>query len=181
MSVLSLSKAIKRFRKRDDGTALVEFAVFLPLFLLSFAIIVEFSRLFFSYQGAVEGVRDAARYLARVTDGDICVGQSAGSGINLTVINPNTDNNDILLVIKRNMDNEVGELPVKVELQQVVLSYECVVPAAGTYRQKEVPIARVAADFKINFPLEGVFRFNSINNLLSVQHTIVDQSRIYGV
>ena len=79
------------------------------------------------------------------------------------------------------MDNEVGELPEKVELGTVVTTYECVVPAAGTYRQEEVPIARVSANVTIRLPLEGVFRFNNINNLLRIDHVIVDQSRIYGV
>ena len=52
---------IDRFRREESGVALVEFALFLPLFALSFFVIVEFSRIFFSYQGAIVGVRDAAR------------------------------------------------------------------------------------------------------------------------
>ena len=50
-----------RFFKRSEGAALVEFAILLPVFVLAFFTIVEFSRTFFSYQGAVVGVRDAAR------------------------------------------------------------------------------------------------------------------------
>ena len=54
-----------RFAEREDGAALVEFALLLPIFLLLFAMAVEGSRTFWSYQTAIAGVRDAARYVAR--------------------------------------------------------------------------------------------------------------------
>ncbi|CAN0605625.1 unnamed protein product, partial [Ectocarpus sp. 12 AP-2014] len=69
----NVSAYLTKFRREESGVALVEFAIFLPLFLLAFFVVVEFSRIFFSYQGAISGVRDATRYLARVADADVCV------------------------------------------------------------------------------------------------------------
>lgn len=58
---------------RDKGgAALVEFSILLP-FLVSFALgMFEFGRFLYQYQMVVEGLRDGARYLARLdpTDAD---------------------------------------------------------------------------------------------------------------
>ena len=148
MAMQSISSRLKRFRRDEEGVALVEFGIFLPLFLLSFFVIVEFSRVFFSYQGAVVGVRDAARYLARVAPSGICSGAADGSGGVLVYTNAN-GNDAIAEIVLRNMDNENGFLPAKIYLQNVASTYVCVVPAPGTYRQDEVPIAQVSVDIEI--------------------------------
>ncbi|MGH6892691.1 MAG: TadE/TadG family type IV pilus assembly protein [Dongiaceae bacterium] len=56
---------------RDDfGAALVEFTILAPfLFALAFGI-AEFGRFLYQYQLVVEGLRDAARYLARLDPDD---------------------------------------------------------------------------------------------------------------
>ena len=57
--------------------ALVEFAISLPLILVVSYGTIDSMRLFWTYQAAVAGVRDAARYVARVAPDDICT--SGGS------------------------------------------------------------------------------------------------------
>ena len=60
------------FRSTTSGATVVEFAILMPVMLVCFGTIVEGARIYWNYQSAVSGVRDAARYLARTTDGQIC-------------------------------------------------------------------------------------------------------------
>ena len=182
--MLGIKSRLKGFRRDEDGVALVEFAIFLPLFLLSFFVIVEFSRVFFSYQGAIVGVRDAARYLARVAPANICSGAANGAGGVLVFNNPDGNGGTIDAIeeiVYRNMDNETGILPTNVFIMNVTSTYVCVVPAAGTYRQVEVPIAQVSAQFQIVLPLGGILEFNGLPLIPNITHTVTDQSRIFGV
>jgi hypothetical protein len=57
-----------RFWKKEDGAALVEAMVVLPFFMVLALGILEFGNLLYQYHHIVSGVRDAARYLARVQD-----------------------------------------------------------------------------------------------------------------
>lgn len=180
----SLRSTLSQFRKSEDGVALVEFALFLPLFLLSLFVIVEFSRVFFSYQGAIVGVRDAARYMARVAPEGICVGASDGTGGVLTFSNPDGNGGSVsasYAIVYRNMENESNVLPTNVEILNVVSTYVCEVPAPGTYRQDEVPVAQVSADIRITLPLVGILELNGQPLIPPITHTITDRSRIFGV
>lgn len=66
-----------RFLRDEDGVALVEFAVVLPMMLLVLAIIFEGTRLLLSYQAAISGVRDATRFLSRVVPATVCASVAA--------------------------------------------------------------------------------------------------------
>ena len=180
----TLKSRVSRFYKDEGGVALVEFAIFLPIFVLSFFVIVEFSRVFFSYQGALTGVRDAARYMARVYPAEICAGAADATGdVTSSVDNPVDTNNDIAFqIIKRSMHDENSQFPTKVKIVNVSTSYRCVTPAiAGTYRQVEVPIARVFATVEIELPLGGILELNGLPLLPKITGRIADESRIYGV
>jgi Flp pilus assembly protein TadG len=56
------------FRRDEGGAALVEGAILLPLLVVLFVGIFEFSWFFYQQHLASLGVRDAARYLARLPD-----------------------------------------------------------------------------------------------------------------
>ena len=184
-----IHKKILRFSRREEGVALVEFALFLPVFLLSFFVIVEFSRTFFSYQGALSGVRDATRYAARVLDRDVCEDLS---GTELDITNSdlfkNTNEVDgstdaLYQIVFRNMDNENSALPSSVELVSVTAKYTCEVPVEGTLNQARVPVAEVSARFLITLPLIGLLELNGLNGIIpdaTISRTIVDRSRIHG-
>ena len=75
MILVNGSKCIASgFRQSEAGATAVEFAILLPVMMVVFAAIVEGSRIYWNYQSAVSGVRDASRYLARITNADICGG-----------------------------------------------------------------------------------------------------------
>jgi Flp pilus assembly protein TadG len=184
MMVSTLKSKAVRFYRDEGGVALVEFAIFLPIFVLSFFVIVEFSRVFFSYQGAMTGVRDAARYMARVYPAEVCAGAADGSSVVTNVVtNPADTNSDIAFqIIKRNMHNENNAFPSLVRVVSVSTSYRCVTPATeGTFRQAEVPIARVFAVVEITLPLGGILELNGLPLLPKITGRIADESRIYGV
>lgn len=172
-----------RFRREEEGVALVEFALFLPLFLLAFFTIVEFSRLFFSYQGALTGVRDATRYMARTLSSETCEGLAGGTKVNLTREETPGPGNIYYNIVLRNMDTELAQvLPVNVELLYVQPAYFCVEGAApDSYRQLRVPMAEIEARFRVTLPLVGILELNGQPIIDPIEHSVVDQSRIYGL
>lgn len=60
----ALHIACRRFRRSEDGTALVEFAIVLPIFLLLFFTLIEFGRLGGEYVMADKATQRAARIAA---------------------------------------------------------------------------------------------------------------------
>lgn len=167
---------LSNFRKDTSGVALVEFAIFLPIFLLALAVVVEGSRIFFSYQGAIVGVRDAARYMARAAPGDVCTDATVSGGVISGTLRTR-----LVEIIDEAMDNERDELPNQVQRGTVSAAWVCVSPPTGTtYRQTRVPVAQVSANFTILLPLGSVFEWNGIT-LPTINHTVTDQSRIFGV
>ncbi len=79
--------------KRQNGVALVEFALILPLLLLLTLITVEFGRAIWEYNTLTKSVRDAARYLSLQTPGTkipearnlLVYGNTAGTGTPLAI------------------------------------------------------------------------------------------------
>ncbi len=174
-----LISAFRRFRRKEDGVALVEFAIFLPIFLLAFFVIVEFGRTFFNYQGAVSGVRDATRFAARTLDADICAGEVDGGG-GILAIAQETSDDVFMTIVRRRLFNESGVLPTNVRVRRVVSSYRCVV-RPGLYRQVEVPIARVQARLEITLPLGDILELNGRPVLDRIVTNITDESRVFGL
>jgi len=161
----SLLKTARRFNARENGAILVEFALVLPLMLLFFAVMVESARLFWTYQTAISGVRDAGRYLAKIAPVDICL-----NGGNLTSYNP---------TLKNIVENDIsgGSLLVPlVSLNSVTTSLTCV---AGTYRISPAPVATVTANVTVQFPFGAVFGLFG-NSFTSVTTNISDQVRVFG-
>jgi Flp pilus assembly protein TadG len=58
-----------RMHKKQNGVALVEFALVLPLLLLLSVFAIEFGRAIWEYNTVTKSVRDAARYLSIQTPG----------------------------------------------------------------------------------------------------------------
>ncbi|WP_160763396.1 TadE/TadG family type IV pilus assembly protein [Kangsaoukella pontilimi] len=170
---------LQRFKRREDGAALVEFALILPPFLLAFFVIVEFSRLFFSYQAAVQGVRDATRYMARITAEDSCAGQTSTSTPSFGTPETGTSGDVFYPIVFRNMATEVDTLlPANVTLVNVKSRIKCV---AGAFRDPIVPVAELEAQFRITFPLVGILELNGQPLLDPIDHIVNDESRIYGI
>ena len=61
-------RSVVRLCCNRDGSAMVEMAAILPFLLVLGCGVFEFGAFFYQYQMIEAGVRDAGRYLARVSD-----------------------------------------------------------------------------------------------------------------
>jgi Flp pilus assembly protein TadG len=59
---------LRRFRRDVQGVAAIEAALAIPFMVFLAAGLFEFGGLFYNFELVQTGVRDAARYLARVAD-----------------------------------------------------------------------------------------------------------------
>ena len=157
---------VERYGRDEDGATLVEFAMVLPMLLLVFAVIIEGGRLFWSYQTAIAGVRDATRYLARVAPGDICDTAGSVSSYQATLEN-----------IVRNRSNGSAIFPSSITVTSVVPTHTCV---GGSYRGGSVPIATVTANLRVTFPFRNAFALFGGASLVTINTTVSDQNRIFG-
>ncbi|WP_241560087.1 TadE/TadG family type IV pilus assembly protein [Solirhodobacter olei] len=164
-----ISPIIKRcraFAGGERGAILVEFALVLPMMLIFFAVIVEGSRMMWSYQTAIEGVRDASRYLARVAPANIC---SLGGGYDISVWQP-----DLQQIVSQTISGQVFPTDVTVS---VTPGFRC---DTGDFRNTPVTIGTVSAQVQIQFPFSSLLSFFGGTAPASLQTTLTDQSRIYG-
>ena len=162
---MTLRTHLGNFRRDEDGAALVEFGLSLPLVLVLFAAIVDGSRMLWAYQAVSAGVRDAARYVARVAPRDICT--TGGSLVGFTA-----RLNDIVT------ETAAGTafFPEGMAITSVTPSLTCV---AGTWRDGTAPIAEVTAVIEIPMPFANVVAFAG-GEITTITATVRDQSRIYG-
>lgn len=153
------------FASDDEGAIVVEFSLVLPIMLLVLALTVESARMAWSYQSVIAGVRDAARYLARMTPLEICTtgGSVAASGTLLKQI------------VERDLDG-TALFSSRVTVNSVTPSYTCV---SGSYRVNPVPVGTVSANITIHFPMGNVLSLFG-NGLSSVTTDVTDTSRIFG-
>lgn len=165
MSSSCIAERLRRFGRDESGVALVEFAVVLPMMLLVFAVIIEGSRMMLSYQSAINGVRDATRYLARVVDADACTKLPSVSGYAAKLKT---------LVVQGTTAKSV--FPSSVTVGTVTPSYRCV---TGSYRGGAVPVAQVTAVLTVNFPFEGLFRLAG-GSRPTLTTSVTDQARVFG-
>ena len=158
-------KFAKRFAKDENGGILVEFSIVMPFMLLLLALTVEASRLMWSYQSLIAGVRDAGRYMARVTPSTICSNGGSVAGLSAKL-------RDIV-------EKDIGGsdlFPSSVTVNTVTPSYSCV---SGSYRVSPAAVANVSANVTIHLPLGGVMALFG-DGLSSVTTDVADKSRIFG-
>lgn len=157
---------LRQLRQDETGAQLVEFALVLPILLLLFAVTIEGGRMMWAYQSVVAGVRDATRYLARITPMDICDGGA-----------PDVSGQaDRLSVIVRESSDGMDLFPVSIQITSVTPDLTCV---SGDYRSGVAPIVQVTAALQITFPFSGIFSFVG-DSLSTLDTTVADQSRVYG-
>jgi hypothetical protein len=168
---------LARFRSTTSGATVVEFAILMPVMLVCFGTIVEGARIYWNYQSAVSGVRDAARYLARTTDGQICVGLPAAEEY------PGHDligNAVARARIRANMgDGSANLFPTGVRfrnLQTRLLCYDTPGHSAPL-----TPVAVVRMEVVVDLPFGAVMEFFGRRENTQMISVITDQSRIYGL
>jgi Flp pilus assembly protein TadG len=159
---------INRFRRSQSGAALVEFGVSLPLILIVAFGIIESMRLLWSFQAAVAGVRDATRYVARAAADDICTNGGSLDGWN-----------DQLTAIINTSITGAAIFPDGIALTGVTATLAC--PNDLDLRQAEVPVARVTANLRMQFPMTAVFRLAGGDGWGTINTSVVEEARIYGL
>ena len=159
-------RGLGKFWRSQHGAMLAEFAIVLPMILLIFGVIVESGRIFWSYQSAVAGVRDASRYLSRVVPVDIC-----NTGGSVASYEPS---------LSYRVSKTIGgnpAFPSSVSLVGLTASVTCV---AGAFRIDPVPVANVVANVQVTFPFSGAMQFfGSQSENITTQ--IESESRIFGL
>jgi Flp pilus assembly protein TadG len=160
-----LPHALRQFIADESGVALVEFAIVLPMMLLTFAVTIEGARLMLAYQSAISGVRDATRYLSRILPATICT--TGGSATTYT--------SQLTTIVGQSVGGQ-SVFPSAVTLNSVTPSYACV---TGTYRVNPAPVATVSASVTITYPFSGIFTLMG-GTVPSVTTTVTDRSRIFG-
>lgn len=162
----SVRSHLRRLASDESGTHLVEFAFVLPMMLLVFGVIIEGGRMMWSYQTVVAGVRDATRFLARVTPRDICDDD----------VSAISDFDDTLIGFIRNDSDGSSVLPSGVTVTGIVTELECF---DGEFRSDVAPIATVRADVEVTFPFAALFILVGASHP-TLETSVTDQSRVYG-
>ena len=155
------------FARAEEGAALVEFAMVLPMMLLVFAVIIEGSRMMYAYQSAIGGVRDATRYLARVVPGNVC---AAGGSV--------TGHAPKLMSIVSQSTTGGAIYPGGVTVTSVTPSLACV-GRSGTCRVSPAPVATVTAVVDIAFPFQGIFGLFG-GTPAGITTTVIDRAKVFG-
>ena len=160
-----LVRFLRRFRRCDDGAALAEFALILPLLLLFFAVTIEGARLMWSYQATIAGVRDATRYLGRTVQTDICT-----TGGSLAAWE------DRVTAIVRDTADGSSLFPASITIDRVTPTLTCY---SGGYRLATTPVATVTAELTITWPFAGVLAVFG-TTLPDSRTQVADTGRVFG-
>lgn len=163
-----LRLGFSRLCRREDGAALVEFAISLPLILILTFLSVDSMRLFWSYQAAIAGVRDATRYLARIAPADLCTsgGSVTGYAGQLETIVETTISGAALF-------------PAGVTVTSLTPTLTCVTSLG--LRQASVPVATVSANLSIAMPFSQILQVIGATPAATINTTVRDQARVYGL
>lgn len=167
-----------QFRNGTSGATVVEFAILMPVMLVCFGAIVEGARIYWNYQGAVSGVRDAARYIARIEDRDICIGRPIGLLSESSII----ANAIAQERIEANMGNGASNLfPLGVSIVNNSVSTRLRCVATPGHSQDVTPVVVVAVRVRVDLPFGTVFELFGVRDNTRMVSRITDQARIYGI
>lgn len=159
-----LARHIRCFCRSDDGAALVEFGMVLPVLLLVTAVIVEGGRITWAYQSVSAGVRDAARMIARIAPPDLCPGGSVGpyDALATEIVSQSIDGSSVM--------------PRMVTVLDVEPTLLCV---AGAYRVDPSAVVQVRARVRVDYIFGNVFSLFG-TGLGALETEVADQSRVFG-
>ncbi|MGB5865479.1 MAG: TadE/TadG family type IV pilus assembly protein [Sulfitobacter sp.] len=153
------------FGKSEAGSALVEFALAVPLCLVFFAIAIEGARTFWAYQTVISGVRDAARFVGRATPNNICTvgGSLSDLDAKITQIVRDTREGNTLF-------------PASITVTSVFSSLTCI---TDDFRLDQTPIATVTATLTIDYPFAPIMGlFGAAQTTVTTE--VSDSSRVFG-
>lgn len=165
MSRLCIHQKMTALKRNDEGGALVEFGLLLPTMLLFFAMAIEGSRFFWSYQSAIAGMRDASRYVGRSAPSDICQTGGDLSGYSAVVRN-----------IVQQTSSGKSLFPNSIQITSVETDLNCV---TGAYRLTETPIATIRVNMRIDYPFASIFSLVGFD-LDTMTTSVTDSTRVFG-
>ena len=154
-----------RFAADQRGAAMIEFAVAVPLMLLLFSFVIEGTRLLWTHQVVVSGVRDAARYVSRVAPRDIC--STGGSIAGLT---------GGLATRVAEATSSASVMPGSTSVDGVTGTLAC--RTAGL-RIDPVGVVTVTATITVDHPLGGPFALFG-QPLAPITYTVAEEARVQG-
>lgn len=169
-------RRFRRFLRRENGTALVEFGISLPTILIILFGIIETSRMLYAYQAAIGGVRDAARYFGRAIPADLCEAPDPGVAWDDWKADTDFDNKTFAVFVFDKVNEELGRgvFPgAATLLDPVVVSFACITLT------KPTGVVEVTANVRIDFPFGSVFALFG-EALGGFTATIADTSRVLG-
>ena len=164
---------LRTFRSDRSGAAMIEFAISLPILLLILAIVIEGSRIAWTHQAAASGVRDAARYIARLAPPTLCSDTAA----NITQLETDFTGDATDIVAERVGSPDEQILPGGVVVIDVSPTIQCM---NVDYSADDIPVVEVRVRLEISFPFGGVFDIFG-DRLEPLVTEIWDESRVYGV
>lgn len=165
---ISCPKFITRFLKGEEGSALVEFGIVVPILMLFLAVIIDGGRIAWAYQATAAGVRDASRMVARIAPDDLCAGGSV-AGYDALVTK----------IVSERLGSAEGEIiiPRGTILVDVTPTVRCV---TGGYRVDPAAVVEVRAQIRIDLLWGNFFGFFG-TGLGPLNTEVFDQSRVFGV
>lgn len=168
MGMGALLERIRSFGRAEHGAALVEFGISLPLILVVSYGLIDSTRLLWSYQATIAGVRDATRYLARTAPGDIC---DAGPAI--ATFEPR-----LLEIVDSTIGGD-GIAPAGISITGLTATLDCV--NSLNLRQPVVPVATVTADLSMEMPFTGVLTLIGGAGWGTITTAVQEQARVHGL
>ena len=161
-------KRFTDFFRNTSGLAYVEFAICLPMMILLFGMVIEGARIMWSFQNAISGVREASRYMSRVTSADICGDTAFFSGLEP----------QLLGIVQNRIRTTDSVFPEAVRVVDIDAKCEYFV---GALRMESTPIAQLNAHFEITLPFSNLLSFYGGETAGTIDVFVADEMRAYGV
>lgn len=164
----TIRRKIHNFRHKENGAAIVEFALSLPLILVVSYGLIDSMRLFWSYQATIAGVRDASRYIARVAPADLCE-----TGTNLSGFETR-----LRAIVDSTITGD-GVTPTGINITDFSATVDCIDNLG--LRQPDVPIATITAELSMDMPFSNILAVIGGSGWGSLTTEVREQARIYGL
>lgn len=131
---------LQNFKKNVSGTALVEFSILIPVLFPLFFGMMEYGRLVYQHHITEKGIKNAARYLARVVDDTGCALSSTGfAAAEIQAKN---------LAVYGGFDSSVTPSVPNWTASDVDIDIDCEVNGGGSWRgEDDIPLITVSTSF----------------------------------
>ena len=161
---------------------MLEFALCFPLMLLVLGFVIEGSRIMWSFQSVIAGVRDASRYLGRVAPVDTCFSGAPNAALLAQFKADYEDDLTSIVTTSLGVSNQL--LPGGVSLKtntKVLPSYRCEEDTNNPYRINPFTVASAQATITITLPFSGLLNIVSGGIVGSFDVDIKDEHRVFGI